>query len=75
MWITGLGRQNAAKLLPLLRQGGAASSGEEPNAHQGPPERGTGRGPRQPEANHRKPHHGHIVGEGCLLRTKDPLLD
>lgn len=36
---------------------------------------GTGRGPRWLEANHRKAHHGHIVGEGLLLRTKDPLLD
>lgn len=25
--------------------------------------------------NHRKPHHGHIVGEGHLLRTKDPFLN
>lgn len=31
--------------------------------------------PQAVEANHRKPHHGHIVGEGCLLRTKDPFLD
>lgn len=36
---------------------------------------GTGRGSRGLEANHRKAHHGHVVGEGLLLRTKDPLLD
>lgn len=29
----------------------------------------------QLETNHRKPHHGHIVGEGHLLRTKDPFLN
>lgn len=26
----------------------------------------------QPETNHGKPHRGHTVGEGHLLRTKDP---
>lgn len=33
---------------------------------------GAGRGPRQLETKHRKPHQRHIVGEGHLLRTKDP---
>lgn len=35
---------------------------------------GAGRSPKWQEANHKKPHHGHTVGEGLLWRTKGPFL-
>lgn len=41
----------------------------EPDAHPGLLE------PGQLETSYKKPHHGHIVGEEHLLRTKDPFLN
>lgn len=77
MWVMGPGQQDAAKLLLFSDGDVQPAPGKSQTLTKDPLNGGggeSGRGSRQPEANHRKPHHGHVVGEGCLWRTKDPFL-